>query len=174
MQLRQQEQRECVQLIRNDETGEYLNYWQLIRDPKHKELWNTSAANEFGRLAQGVGRRVKAINTIFFICKNQVPKDRMKDVTYRSFSCDMKPKKTETHQTRLTAGGDRINYPEDVGTPTAEMTLVKTLLNSIISTKGAKCVMLDAEDFYRNTLMKRYEFMRIKNHGHPQGNHQRI
>jgi len=35
------------------------------------------------------------------------------------------------------AGGDRINYPEDVGTPTADMTLVKILLNSIISTKDA-------------------------------------
>jgi hypothetical protein len=35
------------------------------------------------------------------------------------------------------AGGDRINYPEDVGTPTVDMTLVKILLNSIISTKDA-------------------------------------
>jgi hypothetical protein len=55
MQLHQQEQREHVQLIRNDETGEYLSYQQMIQDPKHKEIWNTSAANEFGRLAQGVG-----------------------------------------------------------------------------------------------------------------------
>jgi hypothetical protein len=33
------------------------------------------------------------------------------------------------------AGGDRINYPEDMGTPTADMTLVKILLNSVISAK---------------------------------------
>ncbi len=162
MQLRQQEQRECVQLIRNNKTGEYRNYWQANQDPKHKEIWNTSAANEFGRLAQGVGGRVKATNTIFFIHKDQVPKDRMKDVTYSSFSCNMKPNKTETHRTRLTAGGDRIKYPEDVGAPTADITLVKTLLNSVISTKGAKCVMLDVKDFYLNTPMKRYEYMRIK------------
>ncbi len=44
----------------------------------------------------------------------------------------MKPNKTETHRTQLTAGGDRINYPEDVGTPTADTTLVKIMLNSII------------------------------------------
>ncbi len=71
----------------------------------------------------------------------------MKDVTYGSFSWDLKPNKAETHQMRLTTRGDRINYPKDVGTPTADMTLVKTLLNSIISTKGAKCVMLDVKDF---------------------------
>ncbi len=98
MQLHQQEQCKRVQLIRNDKTGEYLNYWQLNQDPKHKEIWNTLAANEFRRLAQGVGKRVKATNTIFFIRKDQVPKDQMKDITYGSFSCDMKPNKTETHQ----------------------------------------------------------------------------
>ena len=99
MQLCQQEQCKRVQLIRNNETGKYLNYWQLNQDPKHKEIWNTSAANEFGRLTQGVGGRVKATNTIFFIHKDQVPKDQMKDVMYGSFSCDMKPNKTETHRT---------------------------------------------------------------------------
>ncbi len=97
MQLRQQEQRERVQLIRDNKTGEYLNYRQLILNPKHKEIWNKSAANEFGRLAQGVGGRVKTTNTIFFIRKDQVPKDRMKDVTYGSFICDIKQNKTETH-----------------------------------------------------------------------------
>ncbi len=85
MQLRQQEQFECVQLIHNGKTGEYLNYPQLNWDPKHKEIWNTLAANEFGGLAQGVGGRVKVTNTIFFIRKDQVPKDWMKDVTYGSF-----------------------------------------------------------------------------------------
>jgi len=109
-----------------------------MRSPKHSIIWIKSSANEFGRLAQGLADgRVTGTNTIFFIHKDLVPKDRIKDVTYASFSCDMKPNKKETHRTRITAGGDRINYPEDVGTPTADMTLVKTFLNSVISTKGA-------------------------------------
>jgi hypothetical protein len=161
-QLRQQEQRKRIQLVCNNDTGEYLNYRQLIQDPKHQKIWNSLAANEFGQLAQGVGGRVKATNTIFFIPKDKVLKDRMKDVTYGSFSCNLKPNKLETHQTRLTAGGDRINSPKDVGTPTADMTLVKILLNSIISTKRATCVMLDIRDFYLNTPMKRYEYMCLK------------
>lgn len=59
-------------------------------------------------------------------------------------------------------GGDRINYPFDCGTPTADMLLVKLLFNSIISTKGAKFMSLDIKDFYLNTPMERYEYMRMK------------
>ncbi len=76
MQLRQQEQRERVQLIRDEDTGEYLKYRQLIRSPKHNVIWNKSSANEFGRLAQGLpDGRVNGTNTTFFIHKNLVPKD---------------------------------------------------------------------------------------------------
>jgi hypothetical protein len=169
MQLRprgqHQRQGEGIQLVRDDETGEYLNYRQLLRHPKHNAIWKTSSANEFGQLAQGVGgkeSRVIPTNTIFFIKPGQIPHDRRKDVTYGSFVCEVKSNKTETHRTRLTAGGNRINYPGDVGTPTADMTLVKNFLNSVISTKGAKCVLLDVKDFYLNTPMARYEYMRIK------------
>ncbi len=35
----QQFKQEHAQLIHNADTGEYLNYRQLLRDPKHKELW---------------------------------------------------------------------------------------------------------------------------------------
>jgi hypothetical protein len=154
---------ESIQLIHDADTGEYLNYRQLMRSTKHREIWSKSAANEFGRLAQGLkDGRVKGTNTIKFIRKNQIPHDRRKDVTYGSFSCDMKPNKTEIHRTRLTAGGDRINYPEDVGTPTADMTLFKIHANSIISTPGARCIMVDIKDFYLNTPMKRPEYMRLK------------
>ena len=162
MQLRTQSQRERVQLVRDDESGEYLNYRQLRRSDKYKQIWDISSANEFGRLAQGTkDGRVAGTNTIFFISKESVPKDRVRDVTYASFVCEIKPNKKETHRTRLTAGGDRINYPEDVGTPTADMMLVKILFNSIISTKNARCVMADIKDYYLNTPMKRYEYMRI-------------
>ncbi len=72
----------------------------------------------------------------------------MKDVMYGSFSCDIKPNKEEVNRTRLTMGGDGINYPDDCGTPTVDMILFKILVNSIISTTNAKCVMMDIKDFY--------------------------
>ena len=106
---------ERIQLIYDADTEDYLNYRQLMRDPKHKEIWARSSANEFGRLTQGLkDGRVKGTNMMRYITKNQIPKDRRKDVTYASFTCDYRPNKAETHRTRLTAGGDRINYPDDV------------------------------------------------------------
>ena len=75
-------------------------------------------------------------------------------MTYGSFSCDYKSNKEEKERTRLTAGGERINYPGDTGTPTTDMTLFKTILNSVISTKGARCMMIDLKDFYLNTPIK--------------------
>ena len=139
-----------------------MNYRQLLKDPKHTKVWSHSAANEFGRLAQGVGTRIKGTNTIHFIQKNQVPQERVRDVTYGSFSCDFKPNKEEKERTRLTAGGDQINYPGDTGTPTADMTLFKMIMNSVISTKGARCMMIDLKDFYLNTPMDQPEYMRLK------------
>jgi hypothetical protein len=47
MRIRQQKYSERAQLVRNNKMGKYLNYRQLVRDPKHKEIWSTSAANEF-------------------------------------------------------------------------------------------------------------------------------
>ena len=92
MQLRTQSQRERVQLVRDDELGEYFNYRQLRRSVKHKQIWDISSANEFGRLAQGTkDGRVSGTNTIFFISKESVPKDRVRDVTYASFVCEIKP-----------------------------------------------------------------------------------
>ncbi len=126
-------------------------------------MWAKFAANEFGRLAQGLkDGRVKGTNTIKFICKDKVPDKRMKNVLYGSFSCDIKPNKEETECTRFTVGGDRINYPDDCGTLTADMILIKILVNSILSTPNAKCIMIDITDFYLQTPMERVEYMRLK------------
>jgi hypothetical protein len=39
----------------NEETGASLEYRHLINKTSTFAIWNESAANEFGRLAQGVG-----------------------------------------------------------------------------------------------------------------------
>eukprot|EP00804_Cyclotella_cryptica_P028234 CCRYP_014586-RA/>CCRYP_014586-RA protein AED:0.41 eAED:0.41 QI:0/0/0/1/0/0.5/2/0/241 len=88
-----------------------LNYRQLIRHPNYNADWTLSSANEFGRLANGVGGRVKGTNTITFIPKAAVPPNRRKDVTYGTFVCTIRPEKKEPNRTRFVVGGDRINYP---------------------------------------------------------------
>jgi hypothetical protein len=102
-------------------------------------------------------------NTIVFIKKNQVPQDRAKDVTYGLITCLVQPEKIdEPNRTRLVAGGDRVHYPGDAGTPTANLLTVKLLLNSIISTPNAKFMTMDIKDFYLNIPMTRYEYMRLR------------
>ena len=59
-------------------------------------------------------------------------------------------------------GGDRTNCPFDCGTPTAELIAIKLLLNSVISTPGAKFMTIDISNFYLNIPMDRYEYMRMK------------
>ncbi len=54
--------------------------------------------------------------------------------------CEYKPNKEEKEHTRLAVGGDKVNYPDKVGTPTADLILVKTHLNSVIVTSRYSCV----------------------------------
>ncbi len=115
-----------------------LNYRQLMNSPKYKKAWSLSAANKFGRLANGIrGCITNPTNTIKLIFQHEEPADRMKDVTYGQFVCLVRPKKAEPSQMQFTVRGDRINYPVKEATPTAEMLVAKMLFNSVISMKGA-------------------------------------
>ena len=80
----------------------------------------------------------------------------MKDVTYGQFVCKKQPEKSEKNRTRFTVGGDRINYPGSVATPTAEMLVAKLLFNSTISIKGAQFMTIDISNFYLNSPLQVY------------------
>ena len=67
-----------------------------------------------------------------FIKRSEVPRDRQ--VTYAKFVCDYKPHKVEKERTRITDGGDRIDYPGEVATRGADITTIKYMLNSVTST----------------------------------------
>ena len=60
------------------------------------------------------------------------------------------------------AGGNRVHYPGDAGTPTADLLTVKLLFNSIISTPNAKFMTMDIKDVSLNTPMARSEYMRLR------------
>jgi hypothetical protein len=145
------------------EGGELLEYRHLVANPKTRATWLQSYGNEIGRLAQGMPGRNTGTNTIVFIHKNQVPRDRVTDVTYGLITTLVRPEKIdEPNRTRLVARGDRVHYPGDAGTPTADLLTVKLLINSIISTSGAKFMTMDIKDFYLNTPMARFEYMRLR------------
>jgi len=81
--------------VMDHDSGKMMNYCQLRKHPKYNKAWTTSSANEFGRLASGVGGRVKGTKKIRFIHQDDVPQKRWKDITYGSFQCNVRPEKIE-------------------------------------------------------------------------------
>ena len=55
-------------------------------------------ANDLGRLAQGMGGRVKGTDTIFFISKSQVPAGQK--ITYCQQEATILPNKDEVYRVR--------------------------------------------------------------------------
>jgi len=149
-----------INAIIDPSTGKSLEYRHLIANPSTAKTWDHSCANEFGRLCQGVGNRVKGTNTLFFVPRNQIPKN--KTVTYPRIVCDYRPTKSEPNRTRITVGGNLIIYNDEVYTATAGLLTAKILFNSILSTKDAKCAIFDIKDFYLNSHLQNFEYMRFK------------
>jgi hypothetical protein len=140
--------------ILDEETGDLLEYRHLMKHPKYKDTWLKSFGTEIRRL-------VTTTETILFKRKDEIPQDRRKDITYGRVVCTYRSEKKDPYRTRLTMGGNLVNYPDDCGTPTADLLTVKLLLNSVISTKNAKFMTIDIKDFYLMTPMKRYEYFRM-------------
>jgi hypothetical protein len=133
-------------------TGASLTYTQLCLGPEGEE-WLRSTANEIGRLAQGVQPHMpEGTNTMFFIPHTSLPPGRQ--ATYLRVVAEEKPLKAEKKRVRFTVGGNRIDYPGNVSTPTADLTTAKILINSVISTPGARFATADISNFYLNNPME--------------------
>jgi hypothetical protein len=117
-----------------------------------------STANKINRLYN--------TNTIRFIRRSNIPKGRK--VTCGLFVVDIKNHKEEKEHTRLTVGGDQIEYPGDKSIRTACLTTSKILINSVISTLGAKSLVIDIKKFYLNTPLGRFEYVFINLSSLPQ------
>ena len=112
-------------------------YQDLInhKDPVIQHRWLQSGENEFARLFQGYGE-VDGMDVLEWIYRKDVP--RNKQVTYPRYVVDVRPEKSEPYRTRITAGGDKIDYEGNVTTHTASMETIKMHWNSVVSTPGAK------------------------------------
>ena len=125
-----------------------------------KTTWQSSFANELGRLANGLPHsNIVGTNTIEFVPLEDIPKS--KTITYGRLVVDIQPQKQETHRTRLTVGGNMIHYDNNTSTPTADLVTIKVLLNSVISTKHANFMTIDITNFYLNTNLPTEEYMKL-------------
>jgi hypothetical protein len=97
------------------ETGKLLKHQKLIIKFRYKIKWMRSTANEINMLYN--------TNIIRVIRRSNIPKGRK--VTYGSFVVDIKHHKEEKECTKLTLGGDQIEYPGEKSTRTAGLKTAK-------------------------------------------------
>jgi hypothetical protein len=152
---------EFANAVMCEETGNMLEYRQLEKKPKYRDTWTKAFGKEISRLAQGQKGVVEGTDALNFIPYEKVPADRRKDVTYAQICANYRPEKADPNRIRITLGGNLVNYRGDVGTRTADLLTVKLLLNSVISTPGAKFMSLDISNFYLMAPMDRQEYVRM-------------
>lgn len=144
----------------NVDTGREAEYKELRRCSEGAE-WEQMMSDEIGKCAQGNDAHPDSgTNTFFFIHRHEMP--ARKKATYARIVAEDRPHKEIKKRIRLTVGGDKIDYPGDVSTKTSDLTTVKILFNSVISTPDAEFMTADIKDFYLNTPMEIYEYMRIR------------
>lgn len=136
-----------------DDTGNPLTFAKAVQGPDAAS-WRQAEIEEFIRL-------IEVTETMHAIMPHDQPAERKQDTTYYNPQCKEKIKDgVKTYRVRGTAGGDRINYPGDVSARTAEMDVVKILLQSTVS-DHANWMTADIKDFYLMTPLERPEYIRI-------------
>jgi hypothetical protein len=156
-------------LVLNPATSKFLEHHQLRQDPRYKATWDTLYANELGLLCQGIragntptAQHVSGTNTFFLINYQDIPAHKKNEICHTMEVCELRPEKDDLNHTCIIIGGNCICYPGNVGTNTALLKLVKLLLNSVLSWKGACFSSIDLKNFYLDTPTPDPEYVRIK------------
>ena len=141
-----------------DDNGGKMNVDKLLKT--ESQIWSESVSNELGRLAQGISN-VKGNDAIEFIPKSEVPLKTK--VTYANMVCDIRPKKSDVYRTRLTIGGDKLDYHDNSTSPAASLIDTKILINSVVSDakSGARFPTIDIIDYFLQSTLPVAEYMRI-------------
>jgi hypothetical protein len=111
---------------------------------------------------------VSGNDTMYFILPHQVPSGRT--VTYANFVCTMRPGKAEAWRIRMTVGGNLLIAFQDVRSPAISLVDTKIHLNSVISDarRGARYCTGDLKDFFLQSNMKIFQYMRVHRRYLPQ------
>ena len=73
----------------------------------------------------------------------------------------MKPEKEEKERTRLTVGGNLLDFTGNLSSPKASTTTAKCVFNSLVSTPGVRCLLANIKNFNLNNILPDPELMRI-------------
>ena len=84
---------ETLSAVLDPATGDMMEYRHLLANPKYRPIWKPAYGKEIGRLAQGIPGVVEGTDTIVFIEKGDVPRERWKDITYGRICANYRPEK---------------------------------------------------------------------------------
>ena len=73
----------------------------------------------------------------------------------------IRPNKAETLQVCITVGGDKLSYNGPTATQCASLITTKLLLNSVVSPILDLFMCTDIHNFYLNTPMVDFEYMKL-------------
>ncbi len=138
------------------------HYRKLIKDPLLRDLWLKAMSKELHCLVQGCTSITKGTNTIFFLLHADIcniPSNRT--VTYAHIVVNHCPQMEDPNHVRITVGGNFIDYPFELTTPTADMVSSKIVWNSVIRTKDARFASADIKNMYLKTPLDQFEYMKI-------------
>ncbi len=145
-------------------TGEHItSYRKLMNNPSTADIWMTAFGKDFGGMCQG-DKKTRTVRTdaIFVMAPNDVPHiPKNQAPTYAKVVVTYPPQKDDPYRIRITAGGNKIYYPGELTTRTADMTTAKLHWNSVLSTLNAKYMCLDIGNFYLSATLDRNEYMKM-------------
>ena len=162
--------------VLDPDTGNTMEYRQLCRNTKYKELWDKSYCNKLSCLCQGIGKenngpkkqRIAETETFKVIRYEDILQERRKEVFHTKVVCEVLPHKEYPDITIISIGGNHMMYPGDVGTPTASLELINLILNSVLSRPESKFPCFDVKFFCLATPMDHSEYARINIEDIPQ------
>lgn len=133
--------------------GSKLTYRKAMQGA-HAPIWQQANDTEFYKL-------IRDTKTMHAIPRAAIPSDRRGDISYYSPQVKEKIKDgVHQHRVRGTYGGNLSSYPGRKSAKTAELEVVKSLLNAAVS-EGANLTSIDIKDFYLSEAMERPEYLRI-------------
>ena len=139
-----------------------MNLEDLINHPNQKvrQTWEKSSQKKYGNLFQGYGD-TKGMDVCKFLPKSDIPKH--KKVTYPRTVVAYRPEKIDNpYRTRITAGGDQLDYDGETSTNSASMTTIKIHQNSVLSTAGTRYTTADAGNMYLASMLREPQYVRFK------------
>ncbi len=151
-----------------------MNYQLLMKSETHKEVWSKLSANEFGRLANGVGNKIKGTKTIKFIHKHEVPGDRRQDVTYGQFVCSIRPKKSRATPNTFHRRRRQSQLPRRSRNPNGRNASCKTPFQQRHLNNGSQVYDNGHLKFLPHDTTDKAGIHTHKNEQHTGRNHQRI